>query len=343
MTIPTQAAVGSLAETASLRAFDARLESRLGDVQTLLGGELGYVEEELARAAARGARPGSDAARHLLERGGKRIRPVALLLSASCFGPIPRRASELAVVAELIHTATLLHDDVVDDGMERRGAPTSRRIWGNAVSVLGGDLLLVEALQRTEAQAPEALASLLGTLRSLVDGEIVQLAGRRRLDPSRDVYDRILRGKTASLFRWATQTGAAVAGASPDDQEQFGAFGELVGMAFQLVDDVIDYATDATEKTRLADLREGKLTLPLVIALERDGGLMPMVVEVHGGREGDLDAIRQRVIASGACDEVRRLADEYTARALSVLGNARSSEGRALLADVTVELSRRSR
>jgi octaprenyl-diphosphate synthase len=188
---------------------------------------------------------------------------VALLLSAACFGPIPQAARELSVVAELVHSATLLHDDVVDEGLERRGAPAARRIWGNAVSVLGGDLLLVHALERTLTHAPAVLPDLVLTLRRLVDGEVIQLRGRNELDVREATYERILRDKTASLFAFATRAGARLGGAGSDAQVKLGEFGELLGVAFQLVDDVLDYQGEDTGKHLFQDLREGKLTLPL--------------------------------------------------------------------------------
>src|SRR5262249_53591947 len=159
---------------------------------------------------------------------------------------------ELAVVAELIHLATLLHDDVIDDGQERRGLPTSRRLWGNAVSVLAGDLLLTHALERTSGVGDrEVLADLFRTLRTLVDGEVVQLRGRTRVDVTEATYFRIVRDKTASLFAWAARAGARVAGAPPRVVEALGDFGVHLGVAFQLVDDALDYAGDsaATGKT----------------------------------------------------------------------------------------------
>jgi octaprenyl-diphosphate synthase len=267
---------------------------------------------------------------------------MALLLSAACFGEVPAAALEMALVAELIHTATLLHDDVIDDGTERRGAATARMLWGNAVSVLGGDLLLVEALQRTAAAAPDVLESLFATLRSLVDGEIIQLRGRAELDVSRETYDSVLRGKTASLFRWATSTGARLAGASEKDQERLGTFGELVGMAFQLVDDALDYTSEVTRKTALADLRDGKMTLPLVLAIERRPDLIELVRSIHAGDDEPLAEVRQRVLETGACDDVRRLAAENTTRALTVLAGVPQSPARTLLENVVAELADRS-
>ena len=199
MVLPLETAVRSLMRSAEDQARDVKLLGRLGDLQALLEDDLAWVEATLVEATSRGERPGRDAAQHLVSRGGKRVRPMSLLLSAACFGKVPDAARELAVVAELVHSATLLHDDVIDDGMERRGGPTARTLWGNAVSVLAGDLLLVEALDRTARHAPSVLASLFSTLRQLVDGEVIQLRGRAELDVSRDTYDRILRGRDGIL------------------------------------------------------------------------------------------------------------------------------------------------
>lgn len=342
MVLPLAASVASLTRPAEEKAQDPRLIGRLAELRSLLADNLEWIEASLLAATARGERPGRDAARHLVQQGGKRVRPMALLLSTACFGEVTPAARELALVAELIHTATLLHDDVIDDGTERRGAATARMLWGNAVSVLAGDLLLVEALERTANAAPEVLGSLFETLRMLVDGEILQLRGRAELDVSRDTYDRVLRGKTASLFRWATSTGARLAGASDEDQGRLGTFGELVGMAFQLVDDVLDYTSETTKKTTLADLRDGKMTLPLVLALERSPELIEPVRKIHGGDDAPLAEVRRRVVDTGACDDVRKLAAGTTTRALEVLAGVRESSARALLENVVAELANRS-
>ncbi len=138
---------------------DQRLLDRLIDVQELVGDDLDWVQRALDEVAQEGFSPATEAAHHLVSQGGKRVRPLVVLLSAACFGPVPTSARTLALVSELIHTATLLHDDVADDGMQRRGAATSRRVWGNAVSVLAGDLLLVHALRRTLSDMPAVLPS----------------------------------------------------------------------------------------------------------------------------------------------------------------------------------------
>jgi octaprenyl-diphosphate synthase len=169
----------------SVQAAGSAAPVSLEGLDSFLVEDMAYVEHELGRTCARGEAPGTDAAQHLLASGGKRARPLTVLLAASCFGPITAPARELAVVAELLHAATLLHDDVIDDAPERRGRPTSKQVLGNAVSVLGGDLLLTHALDRALSAAPATLPGLLTLLRQIVDGEIIQLRGRTELSLNR--------------------------------------------------------------------------------------------------------------------------------------------------------------
>jgi octaprenyl-diphosphate synthase len=334
--------VNTLGAAATAHAGDIRLERRIQNVQELLADDLKWVEGTLSAAVADGPSPGIDAARHLVLRGGKRVRPIALLLSAACFGGITDQARELAVVSELVHSATLLHDDVIDEGMERRGAPTSRIQWGNGVSVLAGDMLLVNALDRTARVAPEAMTDLISTLRRLVEGEIVQLRGRSELDVTEATYERILRDKTASLFSWATRNGARLAGASPADQERLSGFGERLGIAFQLVDDVLDYSGEQSGKSLLADLREGKLTLPLVLAVARRPELAHALKRIHAGDREPVQFVSQAVIETGACEEVRRRAGVYTQTAVEALSSLVPGPARILLENVASELARRA-
>ncbi len=334
--------VATLAAANAAHAQDARLERRIQSVQELLADDLMWIEGALAGAVQEGPSPGIDAAKHLVSRGGKRVRPIALLLSAACFGGINDKARHLAVVSELVHSATLLHDDVIDEGMERRGAPTSRLSWGNGVSVLAGDMLLVNALDRTSRHAPEVMPDLIGTLRRLVEGEIIQLRGRSELDVTEATYERILRDKTASLFGWATRNGARVAGASPADQERLSGFGERLGIAFQLVDDLLDYSGEHTGKMLLTDLREGKLTLPLVLAVARRPELAHALKRIHAGDREPVQLVSQAVIETGACDEVRRRASQYTQTAVEALSSLVPGPARVLLENVAAELARRA-
>ncbi|HLK39547.1 MAG TPA: polyprenyl synthetase family protein [Polyangiaceae bacterium] len=334
----------ALLQEAAARA-GGRAAERIAQVQAFLGEDLAVVDRELASAVRSGPSPAVDSAAHLLAAGGKRIRPLTVLLAAACFSGPGAAARHLAVVAELVHLATLLHDDVVDDGQQRRGQPTPRRIWGNAVSVLAGDLLLTHALERTSAAAPgPVLLDLIATLRRLVDGEVVQLRGRTRLEVDEDVYFRIVRDKTASLFAWAARSGAAVAGASREAVDALGAFGEHVGVAFQLVDDVLDYAGDpaATGKALLGDLTEGKLTLPLIRAVAATPSLLADVEAVRSGDDARALHVAHAVRSSNACVGVMAAAREETARALASLDVIPAGVPRNLLGDIARELASRA-
>ncbi len=343
MTATAAAAASSLRATATAERVGDRTARRIADAHAIVGDDLVWVEAELGRASATGAKPGTDAAAHLLGAGGKRVRPLAVLLSAACFGGVTDAARALAVVAELVHAATLLHDDVIDDSDERRGRPASRRVWGNAVSVLGGDLLLTHALERTIEAAPSLLPDLVSTLRRLVDGEIVQLRGRTCADLTEATYFAIVRDKTASLFSFAARAGARVASAGDKEASALGDYGAHLGTAFQLVDDALDYAGDRSTmgKSLFGDLREGKVTLPLVRAIAARPSLTP---DVERARDGD-DVASARLLAavleSGACDEVRALARSESDRAVAALSVVPACPARDLLACVAMELAAR--
>ena len=302
--------------------------------------DLVAIEELLAGRIDRGITPARESARHLSDAGGKRIRPMALLLACRCFGRVTDRARDLATAAELVHMATLLHDDVVDDGDTRRGRPTSRRIWGNAVSVLAGDMLLVEALRLGSTAHASTWTELVATLGRLVDGEIVQLRGRSVVSLDEATYFEIVHGKTASLFEWALRAGAREGGASEHDVVALGRFGTHLGVAFQLVDDVLDYDGVETGKTMFADLAEGKMTLPLLRA-GRDFDLAPLVEQIRAGDEAASEDLARRVRASGACDEVRELARRETRLAVEQLRGVPACRAREVLEEVASGLALR--
>jgi octaprenyl-diphosphate synthase len=344
------------------------VQARIADAATVVFESTRVVELALATCAAAGPAPGPDVANHLLAAGGKRIRPLLALLSAQAVlgsrephavqteavqteavqtkavqtEAVQTKAVETAaVVAEMVHVSTLLHDDVLDDGSERRGVPTARRIWGNALSVLGGDLLLTAALElASEGTSPRVFSELLRTLRALVEGEIVQLRGRTKLDLSEAVYAEVIENKTASLFGWAARAGAFLGGGSEAEAEALGQFGMHLGRAFQMVDDVIDYSsnTAATGKGLYADLCEGKPTLPLVLALRVDAGILPLVSAVRAGESQHVAEIAARVRATGVLDEVRARAEQCTASFLADLADSRA---RAVLIAVAKDLAGR--
>ncbi len=332
-------AVRMLEETAtSARVAPAGL-GRLQDAHALLGQDLARIEATLLDATRAGRAPATDAATHLLTAGGKRVRPLCVLLAALTNGRVTDEARTLAVVAEMVHLATLLHDDVVDDSDERRGQTVARRVFGNAVSVLAGDSLLVHALERTSrVDRPATLTELFATLRMLVDGEVLQLRGRTRLDASEATYTSILEGKTASLFRWALRAGARAGGAGEAQVECLGVYGEHLGVAFQLVDDALDYTGGQLGKDLNADLREGKITLPLILAAQADPTLLAVLEELRAGAA--LPADRARLVAAGAraASEVRARARAESDRACAALTDVADSPAKRLLVSVAFDL-----
>jgi octaprenyl-diphosphate synthase len=338
------AAIHSLHDTAVPERVGDRASSRLADVRGLITRELADVEAVIDRHIAAGVAPATESAKHLFDAGGKRVRPMALLLSHACWAPIDEKARGLAAAAELVHMATLLHDDVIDDGDQRRGRPTSRRVWGNAVSVLAGDLLLVEALRLGGTASAATWQELIATLGRLVDGEVVQLRGRLAVSLDEATYFDIVRGKTASLFEWALRAGAREGGAPTAAIDALGAFGGHLGVAFQLVDDVLDYDGDAaaTGKSMFADLAEGKVTLPLLRAASHDReAFASLVAQVRDGNAEAANDLAIRVRSSGACDRVRDLAREETSRALACLEVVPECRAREILADVARGLTAR--
>lgn len=342
MTMQMNTALSALKDGGKARGTGEQLEHRLSDVQGFLATDLEQVEEALREVAALGPNPAPQAALHLVERGGKRVRPLALLLANRCFSSHLEQATyEMASVVELVHSATLLHDDVIDEGTLRRGAPTSRCLYGNGVSVLSGDLLLVQSLDRTARHAPDLLGELITTLRKLVEGEIVQLRGRTELDASEQTYYQILELKTASLFSFATQAGARLAGAPVRARESLASFGHHLGLAFQLVDDVLDYSGQRNEKNLYADLLEGKMTLPLVLALKEDPHLLPLIEKIHGGDRAAVTEVSSRVLGTSACETVRARAQLCTAQALSALSELPPSSARDFLRVVAEEMTGR--
>src|SRR5512144_257040 len=275
-----------------------RAQAALADVPALME-TLSSLEAELTRATEDAEAKLQAAARHLVSAGGKRIRPMVTLLSCGACGGEMAAAVPYAVAAELTHSATLLHDDVIDDGPVRRGQPASRVIWGNAVSVLSGDWLLTRALELVSQQPARsaALPALLATMRRLVEGEVLQLSLRGTFAASERDYLDVVIGKTGSLFGWAAAAGAWSAGLTGRIPAALARFGEGVGIAFQLVDDALDYAADPglLGKRLGTDLLEGKATLPLIRACEAEPKLRERLRALVDGT-ADGEAVAAEVI-----------------------------------------------
>lgn len=244
---------------------------------------------------------------YIVESGGKRLRPQLVLLAAKCLGYHGDRHVRLAAIIEFIHTATLLHDDVVDVSSLRRGRPTANAQWGNAPSVLVGDFVYSRAFQlMVHLDEPRILSLLADTTNRIAEGEVLQLVHAGQSDTTETAYRDVIERKTAVLFQAATLGGAIIAGATPEQEKALADYGMALGQAFQLIDDALDYAGDSTILGKQVgdDINEGKMTLPLIHTLKhcdteehalisraiqaRDGSLTAAVINAvkkHGGLE----------------------------------------------------------
>src|SRR6056297_3155562 len=212
---------------------------------------------------------------HLVEAGGKRLRPMLTLATAKMCGHDGDHHLRLAATVEFIHIATLLHDDVVDESHQRRGRPTANLLWDNKSSVLVGDYLFARAFQlMVETGSLRVLDILSNAAATIAEGEVLQLTAARNLATTEEVYLQVVRGKTAALFAAACEVGGVIAGRPDVESEALRVYGDALGIAFQIVDDLLDYGGDpgATGKNVGDDFREGKLTLPLIKAIARADG-----------------------------------------------------------------------
>ncbi|MCD2324537.1 polyprenyl synthetase family protein [Sphingomonas sp. IC-56] len=264
---------------------------------------------------------------HLIAGGGKRMRPMLTLASAQLLGYTGTRHHGLAGAVEFIHTATLLHDDVVDGSDLRRGRRTANIIWGNPASVLVGDFLFSRSFElMVESGSLKALKVLSNASAVIAEGEVNQLTAVRRLDLSEERYLDIIGAKTAALFAAACRIAAIVAERPEGEEAALDAYGRNLGIAFQLVDDAIDYVSDATTMGKDAgdDFREGKMTLPVILAYARgDEAARGFWKEAIAGRrvadEDFAEAVRL-VQASRAVDDTLARARHYGQRAIDALG-----------------------
>jgi octaprenyl-diphosphate synthase len=286
-------------------------------------------------------------AEYIIGGGGKRLRPALVILSAGAFGYQGKHHHELAAVVEFIHTATLLHDDVVDESALRRGRPTSNSLFGNAASVLVGDFVYSRAFQMmVGADNMRVLQVLADATNVIAEGEVLQLMNCRNADIDEQGYLQVIRYKTAKLFEASTRLGAILGKAAGGAEEAVATYGMHLGTAFQLIDDVLDYSGDhkVIGKNVGDDLAEGKATLPLIYALKRgtheQAALIRRAIEQGGGEElsAVLDAIRE----TGALDYARGQARTESAaarEALSLLPNSKYRDYLIQLADFAVTRS----
>jgi octaprenyl-diphosphate synthase len=324
--------LGGLQATAAARGLPA-LADHLAALADLVGSDLAWCETALRQLDELGTPTAvARSARHLLELGGKRLRPLCVALAARAGHGFGAAAAALALAVELVHSATLLHDDVVDVGATRRGAPAARVLYGNAASIFAGDWLLVEALRRVRTAAvPGALDRLLETLAQMILAESTQLDRRGLIVADRVAYFRVVEGKTASLFRWALWSGGRAGGLDELACRALERYGHHLGVAFQAVDDLLDLtgAPATLGKQLFADLAEGKMTYPVIVALERDPGLRGALERGAAPEE-----IAAAVVQAGGVDAGRALARAHVAEAVGCLAALPPSPARAALATV---------
>lgn len=246
-----------------------------GSVQPLIDltkTDMGRVNELILSKAGSDVEMIPEVANHLISSGGKRLRPMITLAAARMFGYQGDGHVKLATSVEFMHTATLLHDDVVDESDLRRGRSTARMIWGNQASVLVGDFLLGQAFKMmVEVGSLEALDVLATSASVIAEGEVMQLAAAKNLETTEDEYLAVIKAKTAALFSAAAEVGPIIATASRTDRQALRSYGLNLGLAFQLVDDALDYGGNSKDlgKNTGDDFREGKITLPVVLTYRR--------------------------------------------------------------------------
>jgi octaprenyl-diphosphate synthase len=308
----------------------------LAEIQTLVAGEMAQVDALIRRRLHSDVALIDQVAEHIIGAGGKRLRPMLVLLAARACGYRGADHLQLAAVIEFIHTATLLHDDVVDESELRRGRKTANALWGNAPSVLVGDFLYSRSFQlMVELDRMAVMRILADTTNAIAEGEVLQLLHVANPDTDEAAYRRVIERKTAVLFAAATRLGAVLAGAGERIEQAMARFGMALGLAFQIADDVLDYSGDATAlgKNLGDDLAEGKATLPLIHALaqaepDQRARLQGIV------REGDvsrLDEVLAAIDAAGSLDYALQRARGHAADAAAALAELPESEGLAAL------------
>jgi octaprenyl-diphosphate synthase len=274
---------------------------------------------------------------YIISAGGKRMRPVLLLLVAQALGYKGSHHHLMAAAVEFIHTATLLHDDVVDESDLRRGRGTANAVFGNAASVLVGDYLYSRAFEMmVDVDSMRIMQIMSGATTVIAEGEVLQLLNIHDPDVSEARYLQVVRFKTAKLFEAAAEAGAVLAGASVAQQEAAAAYGRHIGTAFQLVDDVLDYNGDvgALGKNVGDDLREGKPTLPLIRVLEVGTAEQKQLVrEAIEKGEADFDAVARAIQETGALEHASRCAVAEAALARQAIETLPDSPARQALID----------
>ena len=277
---------------------------------------------------------------HLVEAGGKRLRPMLTLAAARMCGYEGDNHVKLAATVEFIHTATLLHDDVVDESEKRRGRPTANLLWDNKSSVLVGDYLFARSFQlMTETNNIRVLRILSDAAATIAEGEVLQMTAAQDLRTTEAIYLQVVRGKTAALFSAATEVGGVIADMDEAQIKALFDYGDALGIAFQIVDDLLDYwGSDATGKNVGDDFRERKLTLPVIKAValgdDEERAFWKRTIEKGRQEEGDLEHAIALLNRHGTLEATRAEANDWIAKARSALATLPEHPIREMLDDL---------
>ena len=308
---------------------------------------LEQVEQRLHEKADTQHEALTEAIEHLLNSGGKRLRPALALLAGAMLGADPERNVSLAAAVEMLHTATLVHDDLIDGSLLRRGMPTLNARWSPAATVLAGDFLFARAADLAASTGSIRVMSLFArALMTIVNGEVVQQLFLNRRSLSRDEYLRRIHAKTASMFELATEAAAVLACASEETVTALASYGREVGMAFQIVDDVLDFAGDPTHvgKPVGSDLRQGLVTLPVLYFMEShpDHPDLQILLEGHVHDASLIENVVNAIRASGAITAALFDARQHVERGQSALANLPANDMRRALAELAEFILRRN-
>ncbi|QYR52572.1 polyprenyl synthetase family protein [Lysobacter soyae] len=308
----------------------------LKDIQTLAAPDMAAVDALIRKRLASDVVLINQVAEYIIGAGGKRLRPMLLLLAARALGYQGADAHQLAAVVEFIHTSTLLHDDVVDESDMRRGRQTANAVWGNATSVLVGDFLYSRSFQlMVELQRMDVQTLLADTTNMIAEGEVLQLLHVRNPDTTEAAYLRVIERKTAILFAAATQLGAMLAGRDAATQDALREYGMKLGYAFQIADDVLDYTADADTlgKNLGDDLAEGKATLPVIHAIAHSDAATKERLRAIV-QNGEIEALPEMVAAIHACQSLeysKAMAESYAREAELALAGLEDNDAVAAL------------
>ncbi len=320
----------------------ARVATPIETLQTVLAEDMAAVNALIrARMASEHAPRIPEVTAHLVEAGGKRLRPLLTLAAARLCGYQGFDHARLAATVEFIHTATLLHDDVVDESARRRGRPTANLLWDNKSSVLVGDYLFARSFQlMVETGDLRALNILSNAAAVIAEGEVLQLTAAASLATTEEIYLRVVRGKTAALFSAATEVGGVIARAPEDQVTALRDYGDALGVSFQIADDLLDYGgISATLGKNVGDdFRERKMSLPVIRAVAgasaEERAFWVRTIEKGQQRDGDLETALGLMARHGSLESARETAMEHAARARRALAPLPAGPIRAILSDL---------